>query len=207
MKRTEELKRTPFRAKPMTEPKPLPGRRKRKCAVCREAFEPRNISHKVCAPECGLLLAEMVRKAQERKKDRERKQALKTKRDYVKEAQIAFNSYIRARDAKEACISCGVAFNDGVLGGGMDCGHWRSVGSAQHLRFHEDNAHAQCKKCNRYLGGAAVDYRIGLIARIGLSRVESLESDNSVPKWTKDDLLSVRDHFRAKLRELKGEKA
>jgi len=89
------------------------------------------------------------------------------------------------------------------MGGGYDCGHWRSVGSAPHLRFHEDNAHGQCKKCNRYDSGRAVDYRIGLIARIGLSRVELLESDFSTKKWSIDDILVIRDSYRKKAHELK----
>ena len=52
-------------------------------------------------------------------------------------------------------------------------------GSAAHLRFDERNAHAQRKVCNRWGAGRAVDYRIGLVARIGLAAVEALESDNA----------------------------
>jgi hypothetical protein len=60
-----------------------------------------------------------------------------------------------------------------------DAGHYRSSRAVlAHLRFNEDNCHAQSKKENRYNSGNAVDYRIGLIARIGLERVEALESDD-----------------------------
>lgn len=201
MKRTEELKRTPFRAKPMTDPKPPPGRRKRKCAVCREPFEPRNISHKVCAPECGLLLAEMVRKAQERKTDRERKQAMKTRNEWLADAQKAFNAWVRERDAALPCISCG-RFHTGAY----DAGHYRSVGAMEALRFEPLNVHRQCVPCNQHKAGNIIEYRIRLIERIGLAMVEYLERDHSPKKYTIDEAKEIRDIYRAKLRELKGEK-
>ena len=46
------------------------------------------------------------------------------------------------------------------------------------------NAHGQRKQCNRWGAGRAVDYRIGLICRIGLASVEALESENDPAKWT-----------------------
>jgi predicted nucleic acid-binding Zn ribbon protein len=200
LRRTTPMKRTAFKP---SEPKPSPSIRKRKCKACKTPFTPFRSFEAWCSPECGEIIAKDRLAAQTRKIDRQHKQALKTKRDYVKEAQISFNSWVRYRDSKEICISCGAAFNDGVPGGGMDCGHYRSVGSAPHLRFDTDNAHGQCKKCNRWGAGRAVDYRIGLIARIGLSRVERLESDNSVKKWTIEELQAIRDHYRLKLKQLK----
>ena len=84
----------------------------------------------------------------------------------------------------------------------MDAGHYRSRGSAPHLRFDERNCHAQSKKDNRYLSGNAVDYRIGLIARIGLEAVESLESDQTPRKWTIEELKAIKAEYRQKLKEL-----
>lgn len=197
--RPGELKRGTFKQSMPTEPKV----RKKKCRVCKELFTPRSAWAKACSISCAQEHVRLEKAKKDRQERQKGLQALKTKRDYIKEAQVAFNAYIRARDANQTCISCGASFATGIFGGGMDCGHWRSVGSAPHLRFHEDNAHGQCKKCNRYDSGRAVDYRIGLIARIGLSRVESLEADNTVQKWTKDDLRGIRDYYRAKLKELK----
>lgn len=193
----------PSEFKPM---QPAAKIRQKRCKVCREYFTPRSSFAKACGPVCAQEYVRLEKAKKDRQERQKGLQALKTKRDYIKEAQVAFNAFIRARDANQTCISCGASFATGVFGGGMDCGHWRSVGSAPHLRFHEDNAHGQCKKCNRYDSGRAVDYRIGLIARIGLSRVESLEADNTVQKWTKDDLRGIRDYYRVKLKELKKEK-
>jgi len=164
------------------------------------------MTHKCCGEECAIEFAQQEKEKKARQERQKGLQALKTKRDYIKEAQIAFNTYVRMRDSNEVCISCGNPFADGILGGGMDCGHYRSVGSAPHLRFHPDNAHGQCKKCNRWGAGRAVDYRIGLIARIGLPRVELLESSESIRKWTIQELLEIRDEYLMKLKKLKDEK-
>ena len=87
-------------------------------------------------------------------------------------------------------------------GGDWDAGHYRSTGSAPHMRFDEANCHAQLKQCNRYGGGRAVDYRIGLIARIGLDEVERIEADQTVRKWTIPELREIRDEYRRKAKAL-----
>ena len=84
----------------------------------------------------------------------------------------------------------------------MDAGHYRSRGAASHLRYHPDNCHAQSKYENRHRAGNAVEYRVGLIARIGLAAVEALEADNRVHHWTHDELRAIRDEYRAKLKQL-----
>jgi hypothetical protein len=134
--------------------------------------------------------------------DKVRREKLKRIPDLIREAQTEFNSYIRARDRDKPCICCGQPLELSAVGGGYDCGHYRSTGSASHLRFHEDNAHAQRKVCNRYGAGRAVDYRMGLIERIGIERVQALEANNQVRKWDKDTLLQITATYRAKRKSL-----
>ena len=188
--------------------------RRTTCPHCRAKLETGQRIHAECIAPWAEAQAEKAKRADakkaraaakvERASIRARKEAIKTIPDYIKEAQIAFNAYIRARDAHKPCICCGRPLGDGDVGGAFDCGHYRSTGSASHLRFNEDNANAQRKQCNRWGAGRAVDYRIGLVARIGLEAVEALESDNAPRKWTRDGLIEVRDTYRAKLKELKG---
>lgn len=142
----------------------------------------------------------------DRAETRKRKEAIKTINDLKREAQIEFNAFIRARDKDKPCICCGQPLGSGDVGGAYDCGHYRSVGSASHLRFHEDNAHAQRKQCNRWGAGRAVDYRIGLISRIGLASVESLEANNTPHKWTREELIEIRNTYRQKRKELERER-
>lgn len=178
----------------------------RPCEVCERVFVPERMGQVVCRYVCGLKKARAEREAKdkaERESVKRRKEAIKTIPDYIKEAQHAFNAYIRARDADKPCICCGQPLGTGEVGGAFDCGHYRSTGSASHLRFDERNAHAQRKVCNRWGAGRAVDYRIGLVARIGLEAVEALESDNTPHKWQRDELIAIKATYRAKLKEMK----
>lgn len=151
--------------------------------------------------------AERIAAMESRKVIRLAKEKLKTRRDWLKEAQIAFNAYIRERDRDKPCISCGTSLENEEVGGGYDCGHYRSVGSAPGLRFDEHNANGQCKKCNRYLAGRAVDYRRGLIARLGAGPVERLESDNEPRKWTIESLKAIKAHYVQKRKDLIASRA
>lgn len=173
------------------------------CAHCGSTFMPARLMQSVCSPICASQKVRQDKK-REREELRERKAAIKRIPDLIKEAQYAFNAFIRERDRSQSCICCGRPLGGNEVGGLYDCGHYRSTGSAAHLRFHEDNAHAQRKDCNRYGAGRAVDYRIGLIARIGLARVEALESDNTPHKWTREELIELKATYRRKLRELKS---
>lgn len=191
--------------------KAISGKQK-KCAVstCRAAFTPTQTFQTWCSPECGLVIARAKQDKQrkaiaqvERREIKVRKEKLKSRADHMREAQQAFNAFIRERDrlAGHPCISSGKPLDWSA--NAVDAGHYRSVGAAKHLRFDERNCHAQSKQDNRYLSGNAVDYRIGLIARIGLEAVEALESDNTVRRYTIEDLKQIKALYRQKLRDLK----
>lgn len=176
-----------------------------KCKICRTEYKKWSMTQKVCGKvECAEEYAKRIREKAERKELRVRKEKLKTRREWINEAQTAFNAYIRARDEGKPCISCGAPWSDGKVGGGFDCGHFRSVGAARHLRFTETNAAGQCKKCNRWGAGRVSDYRIGLIARIGIVEVERLESDNTERRWTIDDAKRIKAEYKQKLKNLKS---
>lgn len=161
------------------------------------------MAHIACSPACAIELANVAREKKAKADYKARKEAVKTRSDWMKEAQVAFNAFVRARDAGKPCICCGKPLELDAVGGGFDCGHYRSVGSAPHLRFNENNAHGQRKQCNRYGAGRAVDYRIGLIARMGLQAVEALEADQEPRKWSIDELKAIKAHYKAKLKQLR----
>ena len=141
-----------------------------------------------------------VRKTRAKAEKRERRAALKrlrTRRDWLKLCQIAFNAMIRIRDEFEPCISCGRS-----TGAKRNAGHYLSVGSHPELRFHEDNCHSQCEHCNSWKSGNAVAYRIRLIEKIGLERVEWLEGPHEPAKWTIEELEAMTKEFRARKKQL-----
>lgn len=178
--------------------------RKRKCAVCKLPFEPRSSFARVCSAPCSIEHAKTLTAKYERRRKTEGRKRLMTRSDWIKKAQISFNKFIRARDADMPCICCGKFSddNDLITGSRWDAGHYRSTGSAPHLRYVEDNCHRQTVRCNRHGAGRAVDYRAGLIARIGLERVEALEADQAPRKYTISDLQAIEAAYKAKLKEL-----
>lgn len=181
--------------------------RLRKCAIktCNKPFEPRSMTHKVCGPECAQELARLEREKAERKDRQEKLAKFKRKADHVADCQKAFNAWVRFRDRNEPCIDCGkFARDDGIHGGAWDAGHYLSRGSHPHLRFDERNVFKQLKGCNRPGGATAASFRAGVIARIGLAAVESLESDNQPRHYTVDQLIALTAHYKQELKKLKA---
>lgn len=179
-----------------------------KCRICREAYEKRNMGQVVCSPKCAQAWAEKKRdktlrqqQKEIRREHREQRERLKTRQQWLRDAQTIFNRYIRLRDHDLPCISCGRHHN-----GAYDAGHYRSVGAAPQLRFDERNVHKQCVPCNQHKSGNAIEYRMGLGARLGLLAVVSLESDNTVKRWTIDDAKEIIRIYRAKIKELQNGK-
>lgn len=144
--------------------------------------------------------AKKIAKKQIAAHQKEQKEKLKTAADYIKEAQAAFNGYIRARDKNKPCISCGCFQGDMVRGGNFDAGHYRSRGSANHLRFHTLNCAGQCKKCNRHLSGNVVEYRKNLLLKLGEKRLIQLENDNSIVRYTIPQLRRIKALFSRRMR-------
>lgn len=186
----------------------------KKCRApgCGKPFHPTMTTQRVCSPACALAMAKdpklqkVAAKAitkQKRQDLQERREKLKTKGEHLREAQAAFNAYIRERDrlAGYACISSGKPLD--WNGNAVDAGHYRSTGAAPHLRFDEKNCHAQSKHDNRYLSGNVAEYRLGLIQRIGLAAVEALEADQAPRRYTIEDLQAIKALYRQKLKELR----
>lgn len=147
--------------------------------------------------------AERIAQREDRKVIRLKLESMKTIPQLIKEADQVFMACIRERDRLlgYACISSGLPLD--WSGNNVDAGHYRSRGAATHLRYNEDNCHAQSKHDNRYLAGNIVNYRANLIERIGIERVEALESNNEPKKWTREELKAIKATYKAKLKEFK----
>lgn len=191
-----------------------------KCKHCKEYFDKSQLfkvpAGSFCSQDHAVAFAiavanknkEKARKKQkviERKKLRVRKQALKTVSELSKEVQSVFNKFIRLRDAGKKCISCPADLkNNFFTGSNIHAGHYRSVGSSKQLRFDEDNVHGQCAKCNVHLSGNQINMRKGMVKRIGEKRVEQLDNNREVKRWTKEELAEKLAHYKAKVKELES---
>lgn len=182
------------------------------CAVCKTSFMPARMGAKVCSPFCAMTFARSVNgkaaKVAAIKDKRETKVALVAKKGrgyWMARAQKAFNLFIRLRDqaAGYACISSGRPLD--WTGNKTDAGHFRSVGSAPHLRFDERNVHAQSKYENRFKAGNAPGYRLGLIARYGIKYVEAVECKQAQLHLSIDDIKEIEQFYTAKNKATKAQ--
>lgn len=206
------------------QPKP-PRAKKCRVETCRASFVPARLGQAVCSPSCAILDApknqEKARKALaqvERAEIKVRKEKLKSRSEFLHEAEKAVRDYRRTYELSigSGCISCGesqesiLAAQGWKTGGAFDAGHFLGKGARPELRLVPNNIWLQCKSCNagssKYARkGETVSqaFRAGLIARIGLEAVEALEADHEPRKYTVDELKATTAEYRAKTRELK----
>jgi hypothetical protein len=168
------------------------------CKKCGENFTPFSTLDKYCYV-CKKT-EQALKNLAKMKKDKLKKQKedLLTTSDYLKLAQQVFNKWIRLRDADQGCISCG-----NPLGSKYDAGHFWSAGGHSSVRFHPDNVWVSCYKCNVMLSGNGIEYRMRLIKKIGVERVEWLEENgHEVKRWTKDELKELIAEYKIKIKEM-----
>jgi hypothetical protein len=129
----------------------------------------------------------------EKKKDRAK---LKSRSDWIKEAQAVFNAWIRERDKNLPCISCKCS-----NAGQWHAGHYLSVGARPELRFDPLNVHKQCVHCNLYMSGNLINYRKSLCEKIGVENVELLEGPHDAKKYTIEELELIKKTYSMMLKK------
>ena len=175
-----------------------------KCKNCRDKFIPKVFNIKYCDKELcrSVMIKEALKKSKAKKvkewnkEKKVRKEALKTLSEYKKELQVIFNKFIRLRDKGLNCISCNKPAKK------ENAGHYRSVGGNPELRFEELNNNLQCEYCNTYLHGNLIDYRINLIKKIGIKKVEWLEGKHDPKHYTIEQIKGLKVMYRLKIKQL-----
>lgn len=180
----------------------------RRCKSCGTAFTPHyNKMQPVCSVPCSINWSKTEDGKKYYLKDRrrdtaDRKRAIKTKADWMAEAQVEFNKYIRARDRDDPCISCGRFDPPVTRAGQWHSGHFMSVGAYTELRFDPNNCHKECLYCNNFDAEHLVSYRIHLIEKVSLEVVLELEGPHDLPNWLTDDLQAIKRQYRKMTRAL-----
>jgi len=118
----------------------------------------------------------------------------------AKQAQAAFNAFIRERDKMSGCISCD---KDNSWHGQWHAGHYKTTKARPDIRFNEDNCHKQCSVCNNHLSGNIGEYTPKLIEKIGQQRFLAL-SLNKIKRYTCDELKEIELIYKKKLKVLTG---
>jgi len=166
--------------------------KQKKCKICKENFTPLRSLQMVCSPKCGFEYSKQQTLKSWNKEKKVKKENLQTVQELMKLTQIIFNKWIRERDKGQPCISCGNTKPKKV-----NAGHFVASGKSKFLTFNEDNVHLQCEYCNTHLHGNLIDYRINLINKIGLERVEWLEANrHETKKYTREELKEIKKKYR-----------
>lgn len=145
------------------------------------------------------------------KNRRELEQGIKQKKErqslsYLKTNVTAIvHQYIRARDKGKSCISCGIPYKSN-----FDAGHYFKAELYSSLKYHSDNIHGQCIRCNRPKDGNLSQYQINLPKRIGQDKYDELvklaDQEKKLNfKWDREELKKIKDKFKLLLKELKNE--
>ena len=168
----------------------------RSCKKCGEIFTPFRTFDKLCylctKTEQALKNLEKIKKEKKKKQ----KEDLLTLQDYLKLAQATFNKYINLRDKGKDCISC---FKP--IKGRINASHYYNANNHYSLRFDEDNVHSSCITCNQFLSGNLIQYRKGLIERIGEAKIKRLdELSNVTRKFTKEELKELIREYKEKIK-------
>lgn len=180
--------------------------KQKKCKECKEPFAPQRPLQYLCSPLCAskYVRAEKEKKARKEWAQEKRvlKEKIKTLSDYEAEAKAVFQKWIRFRDKDLPCISCSNLSNR------YDGGHYFDAGVYSGLIFHEWNCNKQCSNfCNRMNHGNKINYRIGLVKKIGEENVKWLEENKDRLrnyKYSKSELIEIKKKYQQKLKELQN---
>jgi len=172
--------------------------KEKKCKACSSTFKAYKSTAQVCSNTCAIQYAKTKRIAIEKRESNVRLKKLKedllTIQQLVSIVQVVFNKYVRERDKNLPCISCSK-----LLVGKFDAGHYHNANNHWNVRFDERNVHGQCVYCNQHLSANLINYRSGLLNRIGEQQLAELDSiANETRKFTKSELYSIMAYYRNK---------
>jgi len=94
----------------------------------------------------------------------------KSRSQLIKDLDAVFSKWVRQRDSGNGCITCG----DKKPAAEMQACHFYTRGR-QATRWHEDNVHSGCYRCNVILKGNYINYTKYMIDRYGRQFVDDLE--------------------------------
>ena len=171
-----------------------------RCKNCKDKFEAKHFNQKYCfKPECVKVWVETAKVKNWKKEKKELKEKLETVQSLMKKAQKYFNTYIRERDKKKPCVSCGQ-----TLGAKFDAGHYFSSGTHKAVTFDERNVHGQCVACNQHKHGNLLNYQTGIQERIGADELIELHAKaHEIRKYSREELRDIIEEYKQKTKALK----
>lgn len=164
------------------------------CHVCERPFLRMNTFQVVCGVRCARKVPVIKRKA-ERAADKAKRERLKPRKQWLDEAQVAVNRYVRLRDVALGCVSCD---RPPSWDGQWHASHFRSIGAASAVRFNLWNIHKACSICNNWKSGNLSEYEPRLRERIGDDKVNWLRAQNHRADYSVEFLKRLKRVFKKK---------
>lgn len=115
------------------------------------------------------------------------------------------HDYVRLRDRGKKCPCCDTEWKPE-----FQASHFYKAETFETLRFHLDNIHSGCPRCNLFLDGNFDNYALRLPYRIGKERYEKLTELASIDKqfskvWNIENLKQIRENVTMLKKELQLE--
>lgn len=159
----------------------------------------------VCGYQCSIAYANqhLAKKVIEVKKEKKKARLeliVYNKNDVKLRSKLAkqiVQQYVRLRDINEPCISCRKP-----TAKQWDGGHYMNSQYFSAIRFNTLNIHKQCSHCNDWNNENKQNYRIHLINKIGLDKVEWLENQKHTVKYNAEYLNRLIEIFRKKIKRI-----
>lgn len=166
------------------------------CPQCDNVFLP-NKGQIVCSVGCAIAYnsEEAIEKRYSIMKEESKKLS-----EVLSNTKTVFQKFIRLRDNSEPCISCNRTETKQ-----WDGGHFFNAEDYPGLIFNEDNVHKQCSYCNDHLKGNVLEYRKGLITKIGVERLEAIEFLSTIAHnkiYTKKELALIAWEYKQKIKSI-----
>jgi hypothetical protein len=173
------------------------------CIHCGKEFVPKYTAMQIaCSLRCAASYVKKQKgekEKNERRRDKARKEALKSLSELTEECRVIVQKMARIRDRHDGCISCHLpATWDGQWHGS----HYRPAGNHAAVELHLWNIHKSCSACNRHKGGNIAGYTPRLIAKIGQDRVDWLNAQNQPVKRTREYLARFKKVMGKRLRRM-----
>lgn len=169
------------------------------CPTCYWHWMQNSESGKVHYQKQFLPKVKVKTKKEQKKRDKETRESLKSIAALIREARVPFQKWIRLRDANDGCISC-PSTNVKI----WHAGHYKKAELFTGVIFNEMNVNKQCEKCNTFLGGNESEYRIGLVKKYGeeeVKRLEELADKVRQYSFSRHEIAEIKKYYQEKIKQ------
>lgn len=189
-----------------------------KCPICKQPATQKFGLKLFCSIEHAIEWAKNAqdkrrakKKAEARRKDREKLNSLKKQSEWADETQTIFNKmrrleelvWFKEQGLEPVCFSCQKPLGNDIWA----CGHYKTRGARSDLAFERLNTHLQHNfGCNSNKSGDVDGQKIGYVLRYGKERAEQILADldvrREVKKRTPEEWMAMKKAYNAEIRRL-----